>query len=79
MRALGGREDLHRALEQTYTAHVTNMLQHVLLLDLFREIGGLILDPDKRSASLLRAFSALRDIRASYLLLQRTQLGQIAL
>jgi len=61
MRALGGREDLHRALEQTYTAHVTNMLQHVLLLDLFREIGGLILDPDKRSASLLRAFSALRD------------------
>lgn len=61
MQALGQREDLHKALEQTYAAYVTNMLQRVLVTDLLREIGVLVLDPDKGSASVLRAFSALRD------------------
>jgi hypothetical protein len=61
MQALGQREDLHKVLEHTGTVNITNMLQHVLVMDLLREIGALILDPDMGSASALRALSALRD------------------
>ena len=61
MQALGRNEDLHKALDQTYAANVTNMLQHVLVMDQLREIGALILDPDKRSASALGALTGLRD------------------
>jgi AbiU2 len=61
MQALGRREDLHKALEHTYAANITNMLQHVLVMDLLREIGALILDSDRKSAGVLRAFSGLRD------------------
>lgn len=72
MQALGRREDLHEALTSTYVAHVTNMLQDVLVMDLLREIGALVLDPDSGSASVKRALSALRDpgviaeLRAEY-------------
>jgi hypothetical protein len=61
LQALGRREDLHAALSRTYAAHVTNMLQDVLVIDLLREIGALVLDSDSRSASVTRALSALRD------------------
>ena len=72
MQSLGRREDLHSALRGTYAAHVTNMLQDVLVLDLLREIGALVLDPHSNSASVARALSALRDrgviseLRAEY-------------
>jgi hypothetical protein len=61
MQALGRSEDLHRALEQTYTAQITNTLQNVLVIDLLRELGALVLDDDRGSASVARAMSALRD------------------
>jgi len=61
LQALGRRVDLHAALSQTYAAHVTNMLQDVLVIDLLREVGALVLDSDSRAASVSRALSALRD------------------
>jgi AbiU2 len=61
MQSLGRNEELHRALEQTYTAHITNTLQDVLVIDLLRELGALVLDDDRGSASVARAMSALRD------------------
>lgn len=72
MQTLGRREDLHAALANTYTAHITNMLQEVLVIDQIREIGALVLDADSGSASVSRALSALRDpeviaeLRAEY-------------
>jgi hypothetical protein len=72
LQSLGRREDMHSALRDTYAAHVTNMLQDVLVLDLLREIGALVLDPNSNSASVVRALSALRDagviaeLRAEY-------------
>ena len=72
MQSLGRREDIHSALRETYAAHITNMLQDVLVLDLLREIGALVLDPNSNSASVARALSALRDpgviaeLRAEY-------------
>src|ERR1017187_6524261 len=72
MQSLGRREDVHSALRDTYAAHITNMLQDVLVLDLLREIGALVLDPNSNSASVARAMSALRDpgviaeLRAEY-------------
>jgi hypothetical protein len=72
MQSLGRREDVHSALRETYAAHITNMLQDVLVLDLLREIGALVLDPNSNSASFARAMSALRDpgviaeLRAEY-------------
>jgi len=64
LQALGRRDDLNAALSQTYAAHVTNMLQDVLVIDLLREIGALVLDADSRAASVARALSALRDPEA---------------
>jgi AbiU2 len=64
MQTLGRHEDLHAALAQTCAAHITNTLQNVLLLDLLREIGALVLDTDSSSASVGRALSALRDQEA---------------
>jgi AbiU2 len=72
MQSLGRREDLHAGLSQTCTAHITNMLQDVLVIDLLRELGALVLDSGSRSASVARAVSALRDpdvvaeLRAEY-------------
>jgi hypothetical protein len=61
MQSLGRNEDLHEALEQTYVTHITNTLQDVLVIDLLRELGALVLDDDHRSASIARAMAALRD------------------
>ena len=61
MQAMGRRDELSKALNQTYAAHVHNTLQGVLVIDLIREVGALILDDDKRSASVRRAVAALRD------------------
>jgi hypothetical protein len=61
MQSLGRSEALHRALEQTYTAHITNTLQDMLVIDLLRELGALVLDDHRGSASVARAMSALRD------------------
>lgn len=61
MQALGENEALRESLEQTYAAHVHNALQDVLLLDLFRELGALVLDRNPNSASVAVAVSALRD------------------
>jgi hypothetical protein len=33
MQSLGRREDVHSALRETYAAHITNMLQDVLVLE----------------------------------------------
>lgn len=61
MQALGRHEELHSALANTRAAHITNMLQDVLVMDLLREIGALVLDADPGSASVSRALTALRD------------------
>lgn len=61
LQTLGCHEDLHAALSQTYAAHVTNMLQDVLVIDLLRELGALVLDSDSRAASVRRALIALKD------------------
>jgi hypothetical protein len=72
MQSLGRREDLHTALAETYVANITNMLQVVPVIDLLREIGALVLDTDRSSASVARAMFALRDpdvlieLRAEY-------------
>jgi|HubBroStandDraft_1064217.scaffolds.fasta_scaffold289336_1 hypothetical protein len=72
LQSLGRREDLHAALADSYVAHITNMLQDVLVIDLLREIGALVLDSDSRSASVARAMTTLRDpgviaeLRAEY-------------
>jgi hypothetical protein len=61
MQSLGRREDLHAALSDADVAHITNMLLDVLVMDLLREIGALVLDRDASSASVARAMSALHD------------------
>jgi AbiU2 len=81
MQSLGRRDDLRDALAQTYASHITDALQDVLVMDLMREIGALVLDPDSGSASVARAMSALRDpgviaeLRAEYEIV--TPLGRI--
>jgi len=60
-RAMGSRADLRDCLEHTYAAHVHNALQDVLLIDLIREIGALVLDTDRRSASVANVVAQLRD------------------
>jgi hypothetical protein len=60
VQAMGRSEELRKALEQTYAAHVHNTLQGVLVVDLIREVGALILDDNPRSASVRRAVAALR-------------------
>jgi hypothetical protein len=72
LQAMARREDLREALEQTYAAHAHNALQDVLLIDQLREIGALVLDTDRRSASVAQAVTALRqetvlaELRAEY-------------
>src|ERR1700676_3403476 len=61
MLEMGRREDLRDGLEQTYAAHVQNALQDVLLIDLIREIGALVLDTDRRSGSVAVVVAILRD------------------
>lgn len=61
LQALGRSTELHEALRQTYAAHVTNMLQNVLVVDLIREVGALICDPNKGAASVTGALKALQD------------------
>jgi hypothetical protein len=61
LQALGGSAELHEALRQTYAAHVTNMLQNVLVIDLIRELGALVCDPNKGAASVTGALKALQD------------------
>lgn len=61
MLAMGQREDLRDGLAQTYAAHVQNDLQDVLLIDLIREIGALVLDRFQDSASVAVAVAILRD------------------
>lgn len=48
-------------MEHTFAAHIHNELQDVLLVDLIREIGALVLDTDNRSASVATAARELRD------------------
>jgi hypothetical protein len=55
------REELRDGLNQTHAAHVQNALQDVLLIDLIREIGALVLDTDRRTASVANAIRLLRD------------------
>lgn len=54
-------EQLHEAFGFSYAAHVHNAFQDLLLADLIIQIGALILDNDRGSASVARAVSALRD------------------
>lgn len=61
LQALGGNKSLYDALDKSYVAHITNTLQGVLVIDLLREIGALVLDDARGSASAARAMSALRD------------------
>lgn len=61
LQALGGNKGLYDALGKSYAAHITNTLQGVLVIDLLREIGALVLDDNRGSASVARAMSALRD------------------
>jgi hypothetical protein len=44
---MGRRDDLRDGLANTYAAHVHNAIQDVVLLDLIREIGALVLDRNK--------------------------------
>jgi len=72
LRALSQHEVLRDALADTYAAHVHNAVHAVLSFDLIRAIGALILDDDRRSASVARAVSSLRneaivrELRAEY-------------
>jgi AbiU2 len=61
LHALDRHEGLHKAFEQTYAAHVHIALKDVLFLDLVREVGALVLDTDKNSASVARACAMLQD------------------
>jgi hypothetical protein len=61
LRAFGRSQSLGEVINNTYAANVHNTLQDVLLLDLIREIGALILDRDDRSASIASVVTELRD------------------
>jgi hypothetical protein len=61
MQSMGRREDLRDALNHTHAAHVHNTLRDVLLLDLIREIGALVLDRTESSSSVATAVDELRD------------------
>jgi hypothetical protein len=61
MQALGRSRELHDALARTYAAHVHNAVQDVLINDLIREMGALILDRNQDSASVASAMETLRD------------------
>jgi hypothetical protein len=61
MQVMGRREDLRDVFEQTYAAHVHNTLQEVLLIDLFRELGALVLDRNPNSPSIATVVTALRN------------------
>lgn len=59
LKALSTRADLHAALEETYAAQVTNAVQSVLIMDLLREIGALVLDRNPKSGSVETVVAAL--------------------
>jgi hypothetical protein len=61
LQKMGRSDDLRQALQQTHAAHIHNMMQDVLVIDLIREIGALVLDDDKRSGSVRRAVATLRN------------------
>jgi hypothetical protein len=58
---MGRSEELRGLLHETFAAHIHNELQDVLLLDLIREIGALVLDRDSRSGSVAAVSKDLRD------------------
>ena len=59
---MGRNDGLREALNADLCiAPMHNTVQTVLLLDLLREIGALVLDPNKKSASVASAMVALRD------------------
>lgn len=72
LQAMNGSRALREALALTHAAHVHNALQAVLVVDLVREVGVLVLDTDSRTASVARAVMALRsesvlqELRAEY-------------
>ena len=59
--AMGTDERLRAAINFTFPGHVQNALRDVLIIDLIRSIGALILDTDPRSASVAVAITFLRD------------------
>jgi hypothetical protein len=60
-RGMGRHEELREGLDKTYAGHVHHTLQDVFLIDLIREIGALVLDTDRRTASVANAIRLLRD------------------
>jgi len=72
LQAMNGSRELREALAQTHAAHVHNALQTVLVVDLIREVGVLVLDNDPKSASVARAVAALgsesvlQELKADY-------------
>jgi hypothetical protein len=50
MDEMGKSEGLRAGLEHTHSAHVHNELHVVLIVDLIREVGALVLDKNPRSA-----------------------------
>jgi hypothetical protein len=58
---MGTDERLRAAINFTFPGHVQNALRDVLIIDLIRSIGALILDTDPRSASVAVAITFLRD------------------
>jgi hypothetical protein len=59
---MGEDENLRRAIDLTYTANVQNTVRDVLIIDLIRSIGALVLDEDvRRAASVSTAVWYLRN------------------
>jgi AbiU2 len=61
IQTLSSSEALIAALKDTYAAHVHNAIGVVMVTDLFRVVGALILDNDTRPASVVNAVSLLRE------------------
>lgn len=61
LREFGTNAQLHKLLSPSYAAHVHNMLEEVLLVDLIREIGACVLDEDPQTASVAVAVRRLRN------------------
>lgn len=75
LREFGTNSELHKLLSPSYAAHVHNMLEEVLLIDLVREIGACILDDDRRTASVSVVLQDLRDAEIVELLKEDYQVG----
>ena len=72
MLALAQGGELRAGLDQTYAANVHSAIQQVLLIDLLRELGALVLDTNTKSASvansvrLLRSREITQELEAEY-------------